>query len=303
MPGLFEQVVREPYKIVPILDVVRGKVNRWELDRPVRYTARLKNMGVDRVEVVVKQTDVQRIMDAADPEVKRYRKRGSGDAADPDNVFRAALRAKAAVRSWCIRGGVDRMLTFGTRVTISAEEFLLRWMRFCKRYEYHTKKKFTRLAVFEFHADGEHLHAHVATVGFFNLAVALPIWHTLCAADDDSQEVNGSINAPPPWQPYKEFDDVRTIIAGYMTKYITKSIATRFNKKSFLASRIGTAEVGHILLESDNLTEAVAEVRDRLGFDLSQVIMLRTGCFYVFPDDTGVWLNLRPDMRRDEPPF
>jgi hypothetical protein len=272
------------------------------------------------VEVVVRKTNLQRVVDLADlerPRGARFMK----EERDEDHVARAQQRARSMVRSWCLRVEADRMVTLGTRASIGMDVLLTRFRKFVEAYraEYQrlcgADKKFLYCAVPELHtgetyvkrgllvpergSQKDHFHLHVATCGFFRLDIALRIWHALCAKDDPDHLVNGSINVKR-FFPRSATEDVPSVIAGYIAKYVGKSLQSSFNKKSYWASRIGAQEVRHIIMRCKTVEEAQAELSERFCIPWTAVLLTHAGCFFPLPCG-GFWLKLTPEMDRPTP--
>lgn len=277
---------------------------RCELEEPFALTAKLKQMGAGRVEVVVRNTNLQAVMDMSDPAMRPRGKRVQRGEMTEENKQRSLARSRQTVRIICQRIEADRMGTFGTRSVIPLEVLMTRFQRFVARYEYSTKTKLKYCAVPELHPNGlpGHYHLHVAFAGWFQLGIALPIWHALCDADDKDHEVNGSINI-------KQFrvrsltDDVPSVIASYIAKYVGKSLDAGFNKRKYWATRLPAVEVDYKILKAATWQEAMNELSALLGFEFSSVVMTHRGCFFAFPEDRGFWFKLTPSMARAAVPF
>ena len=306
MPGLAEQLLSRPHKWVQTLNA-EGKPERYvSLDEPRAMTARIRHFGKGRSEIFVRDTDLQRVLNASLSERRPRGPRRQVGERNPEHVARAIKRAQSSVRSWCQRVGADRMLTFGTRSVLPVDVLLTRFERFLKAYTRTLKRrglpKFEYCATFERHpSNPDHFHIHVATSGHFYLETALDIWHALCAADFSEHDVNGSINCKR-FVRKRLHDDLPSIIAGYIAKYIGKELAGAFNKRMYWASRtITKEEVNHIILKSRTWGEVQRELSDRLGIDWASLLICNEGCYFILPSDDGLWLKILPHMNRHMP--
>ncbi len=299
---LGEQCWQQPHEWL-IEELPEGGLHRYpSLLEQYGVVAKIAHRGEGRIEGVCKVVNLQKVMDASDPR-KRHRGPRVQPAERSDESLRvSSQRARVSVRSVCQRIGADRMLTFGTRAVISLSDLLVRYQRFVDAYEYSVKEKWLRVAVPELHKDGVHYHLHVAVAGWFRLSVALNIWHALCAYDFEEHPVNGSINV-------KTFtlrtaqDDIPSVIAAYIAKYVGKNLLLQFNKKNYWATRLPKEEIQRILLQAKTPELAIDEIGRRFGIDFASVILTHKGCFFVFPDDSGFWFRVTPTMHRTEIPF
>lgn len=274
---------------------------RTVLNHPNAYTLKVKNYGHGRSECVMRLTDVQRVLDLQASHVRPVGRRVAPVNPDSDNKERSENRAKQGVRSWCLRARVDHMVTFTTRATISLSALMVRFQRFARAYKRETGKDWDYLAVPETHSDGVHFHLHVACRGRFDLAIGNGIWWALCATDS-RDKVNGNIDTKR-FRAKRPGDDVPSIVAGYIAKYLGKSMSAEFNRKRYWSSRIGAAEVNQVLLRAKSLPEAMEEVRKIFGFEWRQIVMTAYGCFFALPDGSGCWFKFTPEINREEPPF
>ena len=265
-----------------------------------RMVAKVVPLGDDRAEITVRKANLQRVIDSAQMVRPRGRRLERLER-DPEDIARAAKRAQKSVRHLCQLHKVDRMLTFGTRATIELSVLLTRYQRFARAYERRAGRgKFNYVAVPEPHADGVHWHLHVAIAGWFELQVALSIWHALCAGDDEDHLVNGSINVKT-FRVRNATEDIVSIIAGYIAKYVGKSLEAAFNKKSYWATRVERDETQFHILDSDTPEAALQEVCVKWGVDVRSIVMTHEGCFFPLFDLNGFWIKLTPEMHRTNP--
>ena len=301
MAQLLEKALELPHSLKPSLNGL-GKVESFvELhpDHRWKMVAKVVPLGDDRTEVTVRRVNMQKVVDLA--QIPRRRgPRIQTDERDMENIARAGQRARKAVRHLCQLMKVDRMLTFGTRCTIPLSELLADFQRFARSYGIATGKKLEYVAVPEPHADGDHWHIHVAMRGWFDITTGLRIWHALRAKDDADHLVNGSINIKT-FRVRNGTEDFVSIIAGYISKYVGKSLATAFNSKSYWATRVKRDEHQYHLLESQTPEAALNEVCVKLGVPLQCILLTHEGCFFPLLEQSGFWLKVTPEMPRTFP--
>lgn len=132
--GLVEQLWSRSHEWRHEYDPVRGLYRRPVLDEPIAMTCKVKAFQDGRIEGLVKWTDLQRVLNACDPQVKCRGKRLGREKRKDEVVERAQRRARQAVRDGCLRAHADRMVTFGTRVALPFDTLLKRWDRFRRYY-------------------------------------------------------------------------------------------------------------------------------------------------------------------------
>lgn len=334
--GLLEQMWGRSHSWQHEYDRTRGVYRRPVLDEPMAMTCKIKAFHDGRLEGVVRWTDLQRVLNACDPWVKRRGPRMEPQAQDGEVIERARRRARQAVRDWCLRAHADRMATFGTRAAILFDTLLKRWDRFRRYYwealhrdwervgkprgepepqfvycavpephtgEMYTKRGLTRPVRPE---NGRpHYHLHVALRGTFRLDLALPIWHALCAGDfpngvASGSKCHGSINIKV-FHARRASEDVYSVIANYIAKYVGKSLEAAFNRKKYWASRVPPAQVNQVILRSRDWLECQRELSERFGLDWTSLLITHEGCIFVLPDDKGLWFKCPPEMYRSVP--
>lgn len=274
--------------------------HRLELNRPRRWVES-KIIMADRVEITVKEVNLQRLVDQADVKRSRRARAKSCDEMAEGSRERSAYRARKAVRLLVQRLQCNRMLTIGTRAKLPLDVLLVRFRRFIEAMQRHTGKRLKYVAVPELHASGDHWHLHVATPDFVDLQIANPIWWSLCAKDAPHPR-NGSLNIKRFFCRFQTDDPVGTI-AGYISKYLTKSAhSTEVNRKKYWATRLPKVEVVRRILDAETVEQAFTEIREGYGLDVVDIIVSHVGCLFVMPDDRGFWLRMRPTMKC-APPF
>lgn len=304
MAGLAEQLFNRPHRWVQVADN-QGRLYHYpQLDEPVAYTARVKVFGEGRSEIFVRSTDLQRVLNTSTAERPRGR-RVAPVVQDAEDIERAAKRARQAVRSLCLRIRADHMHTFGTRAVLPFDVLLTRFQRWLQAYQRYLKRRglprFLYVAVPERHpSNPDHFHIHVGAHGRLDGA-ALSIWHALCAGDCPDHEINGSINFKA-FYARRHNQDVPTIVAGYIAKYIGKELVSAFNRKRYWATRSVTPEeVNHIILRSKNWGDVQRELTERLGIDWASVLICNAGCVFVLPNDEGLWIKILPHTNQIMP--
>jgi hypothetical protein len=298
---LLLQAVEQPHGYRKYIDHYGESENRLELERPRRWVASVTPMD-GRTEISVKEIDLQRIVDQADIKRSRRARARSRDEMAEGSQERSAYRARKAVRLLVQRLQCNRMATFGTRAKLPIQTLLVRFRRFVEYLQRATGKRLRYVAVPELHQSGDHWHLHVALPDFLDIHKANSIWWALCSGDDDQHERNGSINVKRFLCRYHTDDPVGTV-AGYISKYLTKSAAAGdINKKKYWATRLPKIEVDRRILEASNIDEAFEEIKNGYGIDAVDVIMNHHGCLFVLPEDRGFWLRILPTMKC-KPPF
>jgi hypothetical protein len=329
MGRLSETIFDQPHSWQHEFSPERGVYRRPVLDVPVRLTAKIKAYPGDRMELVCRSTDLQRVINASDPWVRPRGKREAGGEVKPDDLARSSKRARQAVRDVCMSMEADRMATFSTRVAISFDALCVRWHRFVQAYTRHVKRtlpkeeaasfRFLYCGVPELHTGQQwekkglvdialvsefHYHLHVATSGLFHLGIANAIWYALCAADNLDHSVNGSIHIKR-FTARKPTDDVVSILAGYISKYLGKEMAASFNRKSYWAARGLRAEVHQVILDAerkgDEWFDVQCELSQRYGINWTSILMTHEGCFFGLPDGEGFWLKVLASQHRHVP--
>lgn len=273
---------------------------RLELERPVRWVES-KIIMEDRVEVTVKQVNLQRLIDRSDMNRPRRARAKTCEEMKEGSRERSAYMARKAVRLLVQRLQCNRMLTVGTRAKLTLPVLLVRFRRFIEALQKKTGTRLRYVAVPELHASGDHWHLHVATPDFVDLSLANPIWWALCSKDSEKPR-NGSLNIKRFYCRYQTDDPVGTI-AGYISKYLTKSAHSQeVNKKKYWATRLPKVEVVRRILDAQTVEEAFTEIREGYGLDVIDLVVTHSGCLFVMPDDRGFWLRIRPTMKC-APPF
>lgn len=95
-------------------------------------------------------------------------------------------------------------------------------------------------------------------------------------------------------------------VASYATKYITKGLAEfeRFNKKRYWSAGAPLLPKLRNWMRSRDISSAFAEMRERLGLTDAEVgVLITSKRIFFFPDNKGVWLNVRPSSCAPPPPF
>lgn len=292
---LLLQAIDQPHSHRTYIDHYGAVDHRLELQRPRRWIES-KIIMEDRVEVTVKEVNLQRLVDQADTKRPRRARAKSCEEMKEGSAERSAYRARKAVRLLVQRLQCNRMLTVGTRAKLSLPVLLVRFRRFVEALQKKTGKRLRYVAVPELHASGDHWHLHVATPDFVDLALANPIWWALCSKDSEKPR-NGSLNIKRFYCRYQTDDPVGTI-AGYISKYLTKSAHSQdVNKKKYWATRLPKVEVVRRILEAQTVEEAFTEIREGYGLDTIDLVVTHQGCLFVMPDDRGFWLRMRPTMK------
>lgn len=143
------------------------------------------------------------------------------------------------------------------------------------------------------------LHIHFVTRSDFKMPINLmrKCWHIATGRD-------GNIDVQ--WLRSKNgTDEAIEKVAAYATKYITKGLAEfeRFNKKRYWSAGLPLLKKGIIWMRSRSLSDAFKEAREALGLSDEKLGSMVTGRkVFIFPDGSGLWLNVRPGGHAP-PPF
>lgn len=231
------------------------------------------------LEFVVRSVDTQKCADAdyrAWAGIKRgQRVEPLTDTDRQDILRRSTERAKRQVRLLALTMGADRLLTFTTRETYALETLQVIWDRFC-RLARAFDPSFQYIAVPEPHKDRDHWHIHAAYRGWININVCRRMWHAAIASVNGrssdraaSYAGKGSPgNVDVQYRGRKGVSDISKArrIAGYISKYITKELVERFNKKRYWHTKgIKVEERKMQWLEAATLKDAIVETMRRFG--------------------------------------
>jgi hypothetical protein len=264
------------------------------------FRVKIQEFSQGGFEAVITSVNMQRHSDMAAMHLPRGpRTERKGDA---ESMEKARRRAKRMVRLKCKEMGADHLITFTTRKTISKDELKSSWAKLTDNLAYHLKQKFEYVCVCEPHpTNPEHLHLHAAIRGRLsarNMVIFRRCWYIALGGTGKERgaavpggfnirhiKVSGGAN--------RRMDK----IAGYLSKYITKSDCEEFNKKRYWASKIDLKQARAYWLKARTINDALAEfVKD---FDFMPADTAQD--FFRARNIDLIWMRCCPDI--DKPPM
>lgn len=242
---------------------------RFTQDDRFQYRAKVQSAG-DCLEFVVRAVDTRR---CAEQDYRNWLgvKRGKRlepppDTEREDSIRRSTERARRMVRLLCLEMRADRLLTFTTRETYAIDQLQVIWDRFC-RMARTFDPSFKYIAVPEPHKDRDHWHIHAAYRGWVNINVVRRMWQAAIFSVTGRPHHSDASGARSPGNVDIQFRgrgagiSRARRIAGYISKYITKDLIERFNKKRYWHTKgVKVPESVREWLESKDLNTAVIEL-------------------------------------------
>lgn len=262
------------------------------------YVLKVQSFDNGGYEATVRAVDLEKIGRAMEPE-RLFGKREKPEEVSQDNLISAAKRAKRRVRHLVRNMMATNLVTFTKRelkgaVYWTEEQWQAAWDKVRRMLE-RVIGKFPYVAILEEHEKGN-FHLHVAWVGKANVNLLRRVWLSVLGG-------KGKGNIDAQWIKVPHGHDRSSRVAGYMTKYITKSFldSPRFNKKRYWASKQTLSEARRYVLRAMALDGAMDEVKRMLGLDISKFMVLERGeirlrNWFPFPGGEGVWINYLPDI-------
>jgi len=241
-----------------------------------RFQYRVKIQPVaGQLEVSIRPVDTRLAAMAARRAWEGYPVRTSPSANTDreDNIRKAKLRAKSKVKLLAMELGVDRMLTFTIRHTGKPMEYdqVLKAWDYLRRMAVRYDKTFRYVAAPEVQKNGQ-FHIHAGVHGFINVKVMTRMWQTalnlvlgrpqsMVHGEDSPGTCN--IQHRPIMGPVLR---KAKRIAGYIAKYIGKSLDAEFNrKKYFHTDGIKITPARAKWLEAQTRDKAIVEVLKMMG--------------------------------------
>lgn len=247
---------------------------RYTQDDRFQFRAKVQPAG-ECLEFVVRPVDTRK---CAEADYRSWAGLARGRRLEPptdeeraDSIRRATERAKRMVRLLSLQLGADRLLTFTTRDTYAIETLQVMWDRFC-RMARTFDPSFAYIAVPEPHKDQEHWHIHAAYKGWVNINVLRRMWHSSIlsvtgrsgSSDTSGRRSPGNVDVQ--YRGRASGVHGARKIAGYISKYITKELVTRFNKKRYWHTKgVSVPGVQRRWLEAGDLNAAVRETMRLYG--------------------------------------
>ena len=297
--------------------VDRAKPVHHFFAEPEQYRLKVQRFSQVPCEVTVQQisfeNDIGRYRRAAElglANVSRTRKRRDPDRPrDAESIERSQRRAKTAVRLRVTELAPNSLVTFTTRGVYSLDDLVVIWERFTRLVRL-VEPRFEYVCVPEPHpSNPEHLHLHAATRGKVSRDTLRRCWHIALEAFEGRRVTSILRGAASPGniddQPIKGRDVIRRIrkIGRYISKYITKDLLERFNRRRYWPSKgINLAAAQVFWLDSLSQADAIREACEMLGHWQA---VSDTGCcaFKLFrPSDRVAWYAVEVDSL-PAPPF
>lgn len=187
---------------------------------------------------------------------------------DEDSLKKSQLRSRKMVRykAKCI--GADHLLTLTTRATLTIDELLATWQRFVDRLEYVLGEKLAYVCVPEPHpSNPDHYHLHAAVRGRVNVTLARRLWYLALGGRADARkgDTPGNIDAQYIKVPGGSRIKRAEKIARYISKYVTKALVERFNKKRYWSTKVDLPAARTYWLKGATFVEALNESFNTLG--------------------------------------
>lgn len=291
----------------------RSKPRHHFFSEQSQFRVKLRSFSNAPPEVTVQNItfdrDVDRYLLAAEKDVSRLssgsRGRTPGAVRDQESIDRSQRRAKTNVRLCVTELAPSSLVTFTTRKVYPLDDLVSIWGRFVRLAR--TVGAFEYVCVPEPHpSNPEHLHLHAAVRGKLNRSTLRRMWHIALEAHEGrsvSSILRGSA-APGNIddQPIKGRDIVRRIrkIAKYISKYITKDLIERFNRRRYWPSKgISLRDAQVFWLDSLSQVDAIREACQMFG----HWSPMGAPAFKVFcPSDRVAWWAVDPENLPD-PPF
>lgn len=156
------------------------------------------------------------------------RKHGKRTEMDEMTLKKSYQRSRSVAKDTAIQKGLDQMLTLTTREIVDFEKFDKAYKLFLRHMRKFYGKKFIYLGVMEYQKRGA-LHVHMGVSGFYIYNIVRKFWNRALEhyglGDGNVDFTKSKTKGFKSWNAKN--------IALYITKYITKSDITEFNKKRY----------------------------------------------------------------------
>ena len=147
---------------------------------------------------------------------------------DEMTLRKSYQRSRSVAKDTAIQKGLDQMLTLTTREIVEFENFDKAYKLFLRHMRKFYGKKFIYLGVMEYQKRGA-LHVHMGVNGYYIYNIVRKFWNR---ALDHYGLGDGNVDfTKAKSKGFKSWNAKN--IASYITKYITKSDITEFNKKRY----------------------------------------------------------------------
>lgn len=241
---------------------------------------------------------------SAFPGVRPRRARDPDALPSLESIDRSQRRAKTNVRLSVTELAPSSLVTFTTRSVYALDELLDIWGRFVRLVR--AIGSFEYVCVPEPHpSNPDHFHLHAAVRGKISRDNLRRCWHIAIEAHHGRRVTTILRGAASPGniddQPVKGRDYVKRIrkIAKYISKYITKDLIERFNRRRYWPSKGINVKAAQVFwLESLDQSEAIREACMMFGWwdGVGPAFKMFRPC------EKTAWMAVDPEAIPD-PPF
>jgi hypothetical protein len=239
---------------------------------------------------------------------KRTKPRERDEYKIAEDRNKSALRAAKKVRQLCLEIGADRLLTLTSRGLLAdLDNAKVVWARFMRLLD-RVGAKFRYITVPEYHANGEHIHLHVALSGYVRVDTLRRCWQIALGGKGNERgpESLGNVDIKYRFRKGQSKGKRCAGIAGYLSKYIVKDFEQhyQFNKKRYWAPRgIKLPEKqGEWLPSSENVGDVMRALYDRFGTEIMQSVF-SDSLFYSEVRYPMIFFRWMPDQKKLPVPF
>lgn len=244
-------------------------INYPVYEKSVHFRAKIQEFTGGGFEVTICGINMNRYSDRA------LQKRHGGPRLErrgtAEDLEKSRRRAKRTVRLKCKELGADHLVTLTTRETLTIAELTAAFARFTDLLKYHLGVKLEYVCVPEQHpSNPTHYHLHLAIrgrIGARQMVIFRRCWYIALGGKGNAKgaDVPGGFNVQHirvRGGPMRRMDK----IAGYLSKYITKSSCVAFNKKSYWCSKINLPAARAYWLKASCINDALVEFLETFDF-------------------------------------
>jgi hypothetical protein len=246
----------------------------------IQYRAKLQSFSKSPPELTVQRISFERDVDryrraAENGNVSCFpgrRTRNPDRIVDGESMERSQRRAKTKVRLLVTELAPSSLVTFTTRRVYSLDQLVRIWEAFT-RLARQVEPDFRYVAVPEPHpSNPSHLHLHAAVRAKISRDTLRRLWH-IALEGFEGRRVTTTLRGPAAPgniddQPIKGRDTLKRIrkIAKYISKYITKDLIEKFNRRRYWPSKgIDLADAQVFWLGAVTQAEAIREACRAFG--------------------------------------
>lgn len=259
------------------------------------------------VQLISHERDVDRYLRAAENGAHSAfpvrKPRNPEKVQDAESMERSQRRAKTKVRLLVTELAPSALVTFTTRKVLTLDQLVRVWSAFT-RLAHQVDPSWRYVVVPEPHpSNPTHLHLHAAVRGKISRDTLRRLWHIALEGFEGRRITTILRGSSAPGnideQPIKGRDTLKRIrkIARYISKYITKEMIERFNRRRYWPSKsIQLADAQVFWLSAVTQAEAIREAC--MGFGVWDGLAPAFKAFR--PSDRVFWM---PFDVQHEPPF